>query len=194
MKLNALLFEMVENYNCASHVVETETGGLLLTSLTQINIPNEVINFACSNNELTDLKGSPKKVLGHFFADENQLTSLEGAPPEVGSYFSCEKNQLTSLKGIPSIIDGLLYVNNNKLTSLQGIHKLVKSVRSEANFFDNPIKSHVLGLLKIKDLRRVGLDNMDVSAIINKHLQGARDIFACQEELEEAGFEEFAKL
>ena len=37
-------------------------------------------------------------------------------------------------------------------------------------------------------------DNKEVSAIINDHLKKDRDIFACQEELINAGFEEYAKL
>lgn len=34
----------------------------------------------------------------------------------------------------------------------------------------------------------------DVQNIINKHLKGDRDVFACQEELIEAGYDEFAQL
>ena len=52
----------------------------------------------------------------------------------------------------------------------------------------------LLGLLLIDGLQKVFLDNMKVRVIINKHLKGDRDVFACQEELIEAGFEDFAQL
>ena len=46
----------------------------------------------------------------------------------------------------------------------------------------------------IDGLKFVGLDNEKVENIINKHLKGERDVFACQEELIEAGYEEYAQL
>ncbi len=33
-----------------------------------------------------------------------------------------------------------------------------------------------------------------IQDILNRHLEGDRDIFACQEDLLEAGYEAFAKL
>jgi hypothetical protein len=57
----------------------------------------------------------------------------------------------------------------------------------------NPIKECILGLLKIKNLTNVTLDNKEVQDIINKYLPEG-NIVECQSELIEAGFEEFAKL
>jgi hypothetical protein len=57
----------------------------------------------------------------------------------------------------------------------------------------NPINECVLGLLKIKKLKKVEIDNKEVEAIINKYLPEG-NIVECQSELIEAGFDEYAKL
>ena len=74
-------------------------------------------------------------------------------------------------------------------------------VKLEISLTKNPIKSHVLGLLKIKGLRSVSLDNKEVADIINKYLFGAtgkdpsiRDIVDCQEELMDNDLEDYALL
>ena len=174
-------------------------------------------NFDCSTNKLKSLKDAPSKVSGDFDCDHNiELTSMEGAPTSVGGasfscaynnlaslkgcpdtvrgWFSCQNNKLTSLEGVPASIGDVFYCRDNYLTSLRGIHKQIKHIGNAAEFAGNPIKSHVLGLLKISGLKTVTLNNTQVQEIINRHLQGVRDIFACQEELIEAGFEEYAKL
>ena len=128
-----------------------------------------------------------------FYCADN-LTSLEGAPSVVNGYFSCAGNKLTSLAGAPSVVNGDFYCFNNKLTSLAGIHKIIKEIHGVADFYDNPIESNVLGLMRIKGLTKVYLDNRQVMDILNKYLRGDRDIIKCQSELQDAGFEEFAKL
>lgn len=82
----------------------------------------------------------------------------------------------------------------NNLTSLHNIHEELKNFEGIASFVDNPIKSHVLGLLKIKGLIGVKLDNKKLQEIINRHLKGNRNVFDCQEELEDAGLGAFAQL
>lgn len=130
-------------------------------------------NFACSRNKLTSLEGSPSSIGGSFYCNNNHLTSLEGAPPSVGKNFNG---------------------STNRFTSLHNIHKHIKKIGAVADFQGNPIKSHVLGLLLIDGIDLVFLDNHEVRNIINKHLKNGRDVFACQEELIEAGLEEFAQL
>ena len=172
------------------------------------------VSFYCYNNELTSLKGAPASVGVNFSCHNNELISLEGAPSSVGGNFSCGENKLTSLKGAPSSVGGTLFCNNNKLTSLEGapssvgrnfschnneltslstIHKIIKEVRGYMNFEDNPIKSSVLGLVKIKGLTNVIFDNKKLEKIMNKYLP-LGDIFDCQEELIEAGLDEYAQL
>lgn len=91
-------------------------------------------------------------------------------------------------------VNGDLILCDEGLSSLHDIHETVHSVSGSICLQDNPIKSHVLGLLKIKDLKSVILDNKKIESIINKHLKGSRDIFDTQNELMDAGFGDFAQL
>ena len=151
-------------------------------------------DFMCSSNELTSLKGAPQKVDADFYCADNKLTSLIGGPHEVGEDFYCHSNKLTSLIGAPQKVGEDFYCSSNQLTNLKDIHKHIKSIGGEADFEDNSIESHVAGLLLIEGLKRVYLDSKKVETIINKHLKADRDVFACIDELEEAGFPEFAQI
>ncbi len=113
---------------------------------------------------------------------------------KVSKSINYEGYRLDSLEGAPSSIGGNLYCSINNFTSLHNIHKIIKHIGGHADFRYNPITSHVLGLLLIDGLLFVMLGNEKVEDIINKHLEGDRDVFACQEELIEAGYEEFAQL
>ena len=153
-------------------------------------------SLSCNRLSLTSLEGCPKKIMGDFSCFNNLLTSLKGGPEYVDDIFTCTHNMIETLEGCPSYLGNDAYFNNNKLTSLHNVHKHIKTFKgSLISFSHNPIKSHVLGLLLIDGLYGVILDNHEVSEIIDKHLEpGMRDIFACQEELIEAGFEEYAQL
>ncbi len=151
-------------------------------------------HFNCSINKLTSLKGAPKEVGGYFHANDNNLTSLEGAPVVVGGYFSVSHNQLTSLEGAPTVVGGYFSMNDNKLTSLKDVHKHVKEVRSGSFFCEgNPLESHVLGLMKIKWLLMVWLDNKEVMNILNSLLPGGT-VLDAQSALLDAGLDEWAQL
>ena len=146
-----------------------------------------------SDLNLTSLEGSPS-IIDTLYCDNNQLGSLKGGPTTVKNNFVCENNKLTSLEGAPSSVGGYFARFENKLTSLHNIHKQIKRIGLNANFEFNPITSCVLGLLLIDGLKTVYLGNTKVQDILNKHIKGDKDIFACQEELIENGFDEFAKL
>ena len=112
-----------------------------------------------------------------------------------GGNFSCASNELTSLEGAPSHVGGDFYCAFNELTSLKDVHKHIAEIKGIFYAIDNPIKSHVLGLLLIKGLRVAQLDNTQVAEILNKHLgKGRVGMLMAQEELIEAGLEEFAQL
>jgi hypothetical protein len=145
------------------------------------------------NNLLKDLKGAPEYVGGECTFNTNKLTSLEGAPKYVHGYFSVSDNKLTSLDEAPEEIFGEFVCNDNKITSLHNIHKHIKYIDTEFCASKNPLKECVLGLLKIRGLKSVDIDNKKVEDIINKYLP-LGDIIDCQSELIEAGFDEFAKL
>jgi hypothetical protein len=124
--------------------------------------------------------------------DHKKLTSLEGCPEKVTDDFCCNNNYLTSLEGCPKEVKESFWCYRNRITDLHNIHKYIFSCRY-IDLRNNPIKSHVLGLLKIKNLEYVDLDNRKVQAIIVKYVP-LGDIFECQSELIEAGFEEYAQL
>lgn len=166
--------------------------------------------FTCRSNEITSLKGVPKIIGGYFSCSDNNLKTLKDGPTAVEGTYYCAGNQLTSLEGAPSTANGGFVCNDNFLTSLKDIHLQFKFVNNLMEFKSCPIESHVLGLLKINGLDKVhltrGTSGMSgynltiakklekVQEIINKHLKGNRNLFDCQEELEDAGFEEYAKL
>ena len=78
-------------------------------------------NFDISDNTLTSLEGSPKKVTGDFLAHKNELHSLKGGPKEVGKNFVILKNNIRSLKYSPSIVKEDYICSNNPINSLEGI-------------------------------------------------------------------------
>lgn len=127
--------------------------------------------------------------------EEKSVKDLGDSVDRSGEHdFHCSYKGIESLEGAPSIVNGTVVCFDNKLKSLHNIHKIFKHISGGAEFRKNPIKSHILGLIMIDGLRYVTLDSWELQSIINKHLSGDRDVFACQEELIEAGFEEFAQL
>ena len=122
------------------------------------------------------------------------LTSFEGAPKMVRYNANFSHNYLTSFEHAPKRMQSL-FCANNEFTSLKDIHKHIR--RIDGIFFcrDNPVKSHVLGLLLIEGLQHVYIDNTIVEEILNRHLgKGRAGMLMAQEELIEAGLEEFAQL
>ena len=133
---------------------------------------------------------------GYFACSYNQLTSLKGAPASVGGHFYCYNNQLTSLEGAPASVGGYFYCSNNQLTTLTGIHKILKTMNG-AFYANNPLKSHVLGLLLVKGCKKVLLDNKAVQEILNRYLpntRGNKALLECQSELLDADLEDWAQL
>ena len=94
----------------------------VLPDLSDITVTG---NFHASENKLTTLKGSPKKVGKNFFVGSNKLITLKGAPKEVGGCFQASYNQLTTLKGASKVVDGYFDVSHNKLITLKGAPKKV---------------------------------------------------------------------
>ncbi len=164
--------------------------------LTSLEGSPELIraNFEVQDNKLVTLKGGPERVEGSVFAHRNKLTSLEGSPKYIGKHFSISKNEIEDFAGAPEHIGGAVNFSNNKLRSLHNIHKHFKYIHEHIDLDGNPVISHVLGLLLIDGLEKVFMDNTDVQKIINKHLASGQDVFACQEELIEAGYEDYAQL
>jgi len=98
-----------------------------------IDVDNNVKLF---NRSLTKLPIKFNKVKGYFACSDNELTTLEGSPKEVNGYFSCRDNKLTSFKGAPIIIRDNFYCQNNKINSFEYFPSFVKGFFSCEN---NPI-------------------------------------------------------
>ena len=122
-------------------------------------------HFFCPFSDLTSLEGAPTSVSGDFDCYNNQLTSLEGAPTSVSGNFNCSDNELTSLEGAPTSVSGHFICSHNKLTSLKDVHRQIKKIKSEFDLGNNPIKSHVLGLLLIGGMTEVVGDQPWVSIL-----------------------------
>ena len=128
-------------------------------------------DFACIDKKLNSLKGAPATVNGDFSCVHNKLLSLEGAPTSVNGYFNCSFNKLISLGGAPTTVKGHFRCSDNDLTSLHNIHKCIKEIGKIIYFAENPITSHILGLLLIKNLKAISLrdltgDLLEASKII----------------------------
>ena len=147
-------------------------------------------NFDCWNNHLKSLEGCPQTVGGGFICFSNQLKSLEGCPQTVRYSFDCSSNQLESLEGCPQIVGGGFDCSNNpSLTSLARINFYVHEINGTAgaNFSGCPIKSNILGLLKISGLKKVKFDDKQLEEIMNKYLPMG-DSTDCIDDLLDAGF------
>lgn len=180
-------------------IIDQYADSVIITNKTKDEVWDG--DFDCTHNpKLKSLEGAPKKVTGHFDCSRNpKLKSLKGSPVEVTGYFRCSDNpELTSLEGAPKeVSDNFHCSRNHKLTSLKGIHKQVTKIDGMIYAFMCPIKSHVLGLLLIKGLTGVELDNQEVEDILNKYLpntRGNKALIECQSELLDANLEDYAEL
>jgi hypothetical protein len=145
-----------------------------------------------------DLEGYPFKdpYTGDFTYSSEHLTSLEGCPNVINGHFYCSYNKLQSLQYCPQVVKGGFYCHYNNLQSLQNIHKYCKQIDVILWAHNNPIKSHVLGVMLIENLQYVILDQYQESVknIINTHLETDRDVYLCQDDLIKTGFVEYAQL
>jgi hypothetical protein len=148
--------------------------------------------FDCSNNSLKSLEGCPKIIEGKFKCLNNTLPSLVGGPEICKGDFYCSTNWITSLEGCPKEIGGYFFLEHNRITNLHNIHHHLRRCNGIV-LSQNPIKSHILGLLKIEDLNEATFTDIRLSSIISKYLPMG-DVIDCQDELIEAGYEEFAQL
>jgi hypothetical protein len=93
-----------EKYNIENYTINNDgsidvAGNVNLWDKGLVELPftfNKVTGwFDCSNNRLTNLKGSPRWVGSSFYCYYNKLTSLEFSPEYVGGDFNCVFNDLT---------------------------------------------------------------------------------------------------
>jgi hypothetical protein len=152
-------------------------------------------NYICNNNKLTSLKGMPRIINGDFWCFDNLLTSFEGCAQTIQGGLYCQKNELlVSLEGGPSFVGEDVYLSNcSKLTSLQNIHLHFPEVHGSFDLVNTNVSEHMLGLLLVRGLWSVVINDAKLSSILRKYLNGG-NLLACALELAEAGYEKQAKL
>lgn len=164
-------------------------------------------NVDLSYYELRHFPIKFRKITGDFECSNNLLVSLQGAPDEVTNDFECYYNQLSSYEFLPKKIGRNLYLGNDRVTSLVDIDWSSLYVE-EGIFLDTArIKRGGLGLLLLKMGPHAFLQDIKYHIefgghdyltapfqIIAKYIGKPNDIFDCQNELIEAGFEEYAQL
>jgi hypothetical protein len=138
------------------------------------------------------------RVTGDFDYGNNQLESLQGAPQMVGGYFNCSGNDLKSLQGAPREVGGGFDCSQNPLESLEGISRIIRTMKGKM-YIPHTVTSHILGLARIRGLRKmgrvIGAKRLQQAIdIIDNNINGKGNIHEAQEQMLEAGLQEFAQL
>ncbi len=115
----------ITNYQIKDGLVNVNKDvSLMRIGLTEIPLNFGKVNgdFFCGDNNLTNLKGSPREVSGLFYCGGNGLTTLEGGPKRVDGHFCCNHNNLTNLKYSPEFVGGIYSCYcNPELKTLDGL-------------------------------------------------------------------------
>ena len=134
---------------------------------------------------------------GHLWkqynANQTGITSMKGCPKIINGKFRVASNQLSSFEFAPEIVKAQVVLSENKFKDFHNIHKYFKEIDGELYAEHMDLDGPMLGLLKIRKLHRIIIDDMELGDIINKYLPEG-DILKCQEELINAGYEAQAKL
>ena len=156
-----------------------------IEELLETNMRNQKLRTLDGTDFTFDYSQHTDQYQGTFYFKYKGLTSFEGAPPDVEEDFD---------------------VSHNNLADLKNIHEHVKHIGGELNVENNPIKSHILGVLLIDGLQgvkygrvtgKVPIPFEEAFRIVNKYLpntMGRSAVLHCQNELIENGLDEYAKL
>ena len=138
-------------------------------------------------------------VCASFKASHMNLSSMVGCPKIVTDKFIVSHNNIRTLEGLPlnaRVVD----LRNNPIESFEGIGNLRDC---QEIWVPCSITSNMLGLLKIKTLKKLFFDaNFNVNSsefhaafkIIKYHFDNGRNLLACQEELIDAGLKDYAEF
>lgn len=140
-----------------------------------------------------------------IFKNRN-LSSWKGIP-NMTYRIDADECAFTSLEGCPQVMHDSLEVQGNKITNLKGIGKnYLRHCYGRIELQNNPVESHVLGLMNVIGLMRVefiptSLDDhpltiplIQLTKIANDHLRGSKDFLDFQEDLISAGLKDYAKM
>lgn len=95
-------------------------------------------DFEISGNELTTLKGCPKKIYGYFACNSNNLTSLKYCPTYIGDCFYFNHNKISNLHYFPEIVlgDYIFSYKNKQYFSPSEIKSKLKEYKKTVRIFD----------------------------------------------------------
>ncbi len=203
------------NNTCTFDCIETLLKNKIIGENTVVRVQNSInfsgrilnkipVRFGDANGfhaigcGLTSLVNSPKRLSHSFNCSDNKLKNLVGGPIHVQQVYDCSNNPLESFDGFPNKV-AKFKLDNCNIKSLVGIHRSGLQYCESMSFFNNPIEEGGLGLIFIPGLRRIDCQtNKEIFLalrIIVKYLRTGKDgLLACQQELIEAGLEQYAKL
>jgi hypothetical protein len=171
---------------------------------SMFGVPTEVTGkYRISNPYFLSLEGGPLSANSYVVSNSPKLMSLEGMPERVGDLLrigGCPK--LTSLKGISEKVNTLRLIELAGLKSLDHLPKsmgiieirdcLNLNMSLENLFFVNNLRTIDLGVGDAKyDTNAVIAVEKIVDKYLKQPMSNARWI-ACQSELLDAGWDEFA--
>lgn len=139
------------------------------------------------------------KVTGVFCTSDCDIISLEGAPHTVTKTFRCRQaKKLVSLEGAPSIVGGDVIVTGcPHITSLTGIADIFKSIAGIFSCTWSNITTGGIGLVCIDKLTKMHTYDPSLPEqfdIISKYLRKPDELFDCQAELMDHGYDDNAVL
>ena len=161
--------------------------------------------FNASYNIFPDLKGGPKRVGGDYYVSYNpELRSLEGMAETIvgGVNLSSTRISEDDFKYLPKKLKELRLSSCENVKTLSGLNKYVEEIERALGISGVDLTGGLLGLLKIKKL--IGLQYgfgsdkpLDRALnIVDNYLPVKTNdaIMDCQDELIDAGLEEYARV
>jgi hypothetical protein len=203
MKVKELFEEEEEKvdakFEIESWLFDNKVQAWVVNDDLSINVDGSVI---IEQKLLKSLPYKFNRVNGAFSVYRNDLKSMENCPSYVGrGDFSVEANyKIKDFKGSPRVVNGDYSIIDTSITSFHDIHKHIDTINGDL-LINQRVKDSVLGLLKIRGLKKVLTNypghlhhrNHPIFNIVNKYLPEG-NIIECQSELIEAGLDNWAKL
>jgi len=157
-----------------------------------------------TNHELIWYKGKKcvlpvnfRSCKSDFTVSATDMLSLKGVPRSIGGAFKLMTPNITSVEYLPEEADDI-YLHTSGIVELKGIEKWVKN--TYGLFVPIDVKG-LLSLVKIKNLNLIKTwsnapdDLKRACKIVTKYCEAnTHDVFACQEELIDAGLKDYAEL
>lgn len=164
------------------------------------------------NESLTNLRGFPVEVTGSVRLNVlRNLGSLQHFPAKVGETVWIENcNALDDIKGLPPIINGDFLLKN--LGKYYDLDHLPNQINGSFGITgENLKKLFLLKIFKVTGITNIKITDLNLinfsvktnektskllklNELFNKYYKKGRDMLNCQDELIEAGLEEYAEI